>query len=264
MADKENDDLRSEDTVQAKAKQAIEQLGPDVVRCIREGFRRPRGRPKGSGAIDDSSRLLDLALLLESGKAKSMTEASRMIAQKDPGHSVDSTAQRLRRKFRPSRDELHRRAREILREQRESEEHRVSQEQPNVSKENARRPGSGHSHSRSTGAPAIPFMTGGSGWSGRETLTTSSMIPRYLTEPISTSVELQDLTCLATKRLPSDGLNDLMAASLRSIQPIRSEAWADLCRTSSLSSQLTRTGILDADVFDRIGRISRLISPWKL
>ncbi len=60
MADPEHDDLRSEEAVRAEAKK----VPPDVARFIREGPKRPRGRPKGSGAIDDSARVLEMAVLL--------------------------------------------------------------------------------------------------------------------------------------------------------------------------------------------------------
>lgn len=54
-----------------------------------------RGRPP-----DDDEALVDeMVRLLDQRLAKSMTAASKMVAEKNPGQSVDSTARRLRRKY---------------------------------------------------------------------------------------------------------------------------------------------------------------------
>lgn len=269
MANPERDDLRSEDAVRAEA----EKVPPEVARFIREGPKRPRGRPKGSGAIDDSARLLKMAVLLESGEAKTRRKAGRMIAQQDFVHSVDSTADRLRKKYKADRDALQRRAREVLREQQESEERRVSQEQAG-SKEDSRSSERMQSHSTSTVGFATSYPTGGSGGSVSEIPTVSSMTPRYLTEPIGPSAGLQDLTCRLAGRLPSVGLQDLtcqLAGRLPSVglqdltcqlaRRLPSEEWDDLIKTSLLAGQPIKTGAIDRDALFPIEKISRLISP---
>ncbi len=243
MTDKENDDLKSEDAVQTKAEQAIEQLGPDVVQCIRKVPKRPRGRPKGS-AIDDSAQLLEMAVLLESGKANSEREASRMIAQEDPGHSVDATSNRLRRKYAKERHELQQRAREVLRKRQESEDRRVLQECTSV---------------------AAPHSTGGSGASGWGISTGSSMIS-HLTEPIRPIAELPKPACLEAMRLPCLETMRLPSEELSPINNIlRSTIGTELYMNSSWSSQIARPSVLDCDAWNRIGRITRIGLPsWKL
>lgn len=62
-----------------------------------------RGRPKGSGAIDDSRPLAHMADLLISGRAKSESEAAWMSVNLAAQHSEASAVDRLRRKFRQER-----------------------------------------------------------------------------------------------------------------------------------------------------------------
>ena len=60
-----------------------------------------RGRPKGSGAIDDSTALAEMKRLLKNKKVGSDWEAARKAAISAPGGgSEESTARRIYRKHR--------------------------------------------------------------------------------------------------------------------------------------------------------------------
>jgi hypothetical protein len=70
----------------------------DAQRQARSTSERSGGRP----VIDDANRLAEVAWLVENGKAASIAAACSMVARAGGTHSVDSTAARLRRKYRAS------------------------------------------------------------------------------------------------------------------------------------------------------------------
>ncbi len=67
--------------------------------------KRPRGRPKGSGWINDAEHIVEMRRLLDEGIAKSPNDAARRVAEKISGNqSVNASIKRLTRKYNASQN----------------------------------------------------------------------------------------------------------------------------------------------------------------
>jgi hypothetical protein len=73
---------------------------------IEERFRRGRGKPKGTGGVDDSARLERMVELLRSGEATDEEKALLRVAREDPGKNEKNTRKRLRQKLPQVRAKL--------------------------------------------------------------------------------------------------------------------------------------------------------------
>lgn len=71
--------------------------------------RRARGRPRGTGYRHDEAMLVEMAIALASGKARSRQEALRQLGETHP-----SNVRRLQGKFKARRAELETKARRII------------------------------------------------------------------------------------------------------------------------------------------------------
>lgn len=100
---------------------------PKVLKAIRtlDPTWREEGRPVGTG-IDDRACLTRMADLMAAGEAQSVLAAAKTVAADHPGQSVESTIDRLERKFRKEKEALL----QAARQRREKVQSRPHQEQP--------------------------------------------------------------------------------------------------------------------------------------
>ena len=110
----------------AVAKEIFDRLtreNPHALEELRRGKSLPRsqgrGRPKGSGQYDDCNSLARMADWIVSGECSSERRAARQIAVDHSEHSQKATAERLRRKYRESRESLETEAKMRLRQSQE-------------------------------------------------------------------------------------------------------------------------------------------------
>ena len=91
-----------------RERQALEglqgcRLSPEVL-AVYESLkpaRKAAGRPRGTGLKPSDQPLVDeMHALLTSGSASSVLSAARQVAELNPGHSLESTAKRLSRRYR--------------------------------------------------------------------------------------------------------------------------------------------------------------------
>jgi hypothetical protein len=96
----------SQSEIRAAADYVRSKLNHEGIRRLAAVLKGRRGRPPGSGAIDDSVALAKMADLIVAGKYSRVRPAAREVGAEVDGNSPKAVEDRLRRKYATNRSAL--------------------------------------------------------------------------------------------------------------------------------------------------------------